>query len=117
MATTEEKVDKLEIRFSTLEQQVATVASKVDMVIGELQQQREDIRRLQDRQDAIQAKHEAEMKAAQEKQDAKLHEMNQRFYDKVDALSNQIHDTWKQTMIGVGGMIIALGALLITALK
>ena len=99
MATTDE-------RLNSLEQQVSTVAAKVDMLIEESKQQREDIRRLQDRQDALQAK-----------QDAKMQEMNQRFYDKVDALSNQIHDTWKQTMIGVGGMIIALGALIIGALK
>lgn len=36
---------------------------------------------------------------------------------KIDSLGNQIHDTWKQTMLGVGGMIIGLGAILITALK
>ena len=64
MATTEQRVDKLETRFSTLEQQVSTVAAKVDMVIGELQQQREDMRRLQDRQDAMQAQHNAEVKGA-----------------------------------------------------
>lgn len=64
MATTDERVDKLEIKFSTLEQQVATVAAKVDAVITELQQQREDMRRLQDRQDAMQAQHNAEVKGA-----------------------------------------------------
>ena len=106
MATTEERVDKLETRFATLEQQVATVAAKVDMLVAESQQQREDMRRLQDRQDAAQAKHDADM-----------HEMNTRFYGKIDDLSKQINDTWKNTMIGVGGMIIGLGALLIAALK
>lgn len=40
MATTEERVDKLETRFSTLEQQVATIAEKVDMLVAESQQQR-----------------------------------------------------------------------------
>lgn len=40
-----------------------------------------------------------------------------RLNDKIDSLGKQINDTWRQTMIGVGGMIIALGALLITALK
>ena len=52
MATTDERVDKLETQFVTLGQQVSTVAAKVDMVIGELQQQREDMRRLHERQDA-----------------------------------------------------------------
>lgn len=36
---------------------------------------------------------------------------------KIDSIGKQINDTWRQTMIGVGGMIIALGALLISALK
>ena len=92
MATTEERLTSLETKF--------------ELFMQEIHEQREDIRRLQDRQDAMQAKHEAEM-----------HEMNQRFYDKVDSLSNQIHDTWRQTMLGVGGMIVAVGALLFAALK
>ena len=86
-------------RLSSLEQQVATVASKVDMLIIESQQQREDIRRLNE-------KHESEM-----------HEMNKRFYDKFGDLTKQINDTWRQTMLGVGGMIVALGALLVALLK
>lgn len=40
-----------------------------------------------------------------------------RLNEKIDSIGKQINDTWRQTMIGVGGMIIALGALLITALK
>lgn len=95
MATTEERVDKLEMRFTTLEQQVATVATKVDMLIMESQQQREDIRRARE-------KHDEDIKAID---------------SKFDAITKQINDTWKQTMIGVGGMIIALGALIIGALK
>lgn len=55
MATTEERVDKLEIRFSTLEQQVAAVVAKVDMLVEETKQQREDIRKAQ-------AKHDEDMK-------------------------------------------------------
>ncbi|MBQ7723426.1 MAG: hypothetical protein IJT57_03795 [Selenomonadaceae bacterium] len=111
-----------------IENRLTSLETKFELFMQEAQQQREDMRRLWERQDAMQAKHDAEMKAMQEKQDAemkamqekqdaKMHEMNQRFYEKVDAISNQIHDTWKQTMLGVGGMIIALGALLITALR
>ena len=59
MATTEQRVDKLETRFSTLEQQVATVAAKVDMLVTESQQQREDIRRMQEQ-------HNADMKEIRE---------------------------------------------------
>lgn len=84
MATTEERVDKLETRFSTLEQQFAKTMERVDSLVEESKQQREDIRRLN---------------------------------DKMDSIVRQINDTWRQTMLGVGGMIIAVGALLFTALK
>ena len=40
-----------------------------------------------------------------------------RLNDKMDSIVNQIQDTWRQTMLGVGGMIIAVGALLFTALN
>lgn len=59
MATIEERVDKMETRFTTLEQQVATVAAKVDMLVEESQQQREDRR-------AEQARHDADMKEMRE---------------------------------------------------
>ena len=127
--TDQERINEnLQRQIDAQNARIDNVMMKVDVFIAESQQQREDMRRLWERQDAMQAKHDAEMKAMQEKQDAemkamqekqdaKMHEMNQRFYEKVDAISNQIHDTWKQTMLGVGGMIIALGALLITALR
>ena len=103
MATTEE-------RLTSLEQQVSMVATKVDLMILEAQQQREDIRRLQDRQDAMQAKHDTEM-----------HEMNQRFYEKLDEnykdLTKQLHTNFIQTMIGVGAIMAAIGGLIITTLK
>ena len=88
MATTDERVDKLETRVGSLEQQVSAVTAKVDTFIGEMRDR--DNQRV------------AEIKAL----DAKF-----------DALTKQIHDNFIQTMVGVGGMIIALGALLITALK
>ena len=74
---------------------IDNVLAKVDMLVAESQQQREDIRR------------------AQEKHDADMRTIDAKF----DALTKQINDTWKQTMIGVGGMIVALGALIIGALK
>ena len=66
MATTEQRVDKLETRFSTLEQQFAATMAKVDMIVGELHQQREDMRRMNERQDAMQAQHNADMKELRE---------------------------------------------------
>ena len=92
MATTEE-------RLASLERQVSTVATKVDMMILEAQQQREDIRRLQDRHDA------------------EMHEMNERFYSKIDDLGKQMHANFIQTMIGVGAIMVAIGGLIIAVLK
>ena len=104
---------KSDNRLSNLEQQFAVTMTKIDSALTELKEQREDIRRLQERQDAMQAKHEAEM-----------HEMNKRFYEKIGSIdakfndvNKHINDTWRNTMIGVGGMIVALGALILTALK
>ena len=93
------------------------VMLKVDMALEELRQQREDMRRLWDRQDALQAKHDAEM-----------HEMNQRFYDKFDAMDNkidanfktlynQIHSNFIQTMVGFGAIAAAVGGIIIAAFK
>ena len=107
---------------------IDTVLAKVDMVIEEAKQQREDIRRLQDRQDAAQAKHDAEMKSAQAKHDADMKEMNQRFYQKFDDMdrkidanakefTKQLHINFVQTMIGVGAIMAAIGGLIIAALK
>ena len=121
MATTDE-------RLNYLGQQVSMVATKVDMLVAESQQQREDIRRLQDRQDAMQAKleaemktaqarHDADIKAAQAKHDAEMYEMNQRFYDKVDDITKQLHTNFIQTMLGVGAIMAAVGGLIIATLK
>ena len=95
MATTEERVDKLETRFSTLEQQFAATMAKVDLLAEEAKQQREDIRRLQDRQDA----------------DRKVLE------NKFDGLSNQIHNLTIAAVVGFGAIALAVGGLVVAALK
>jgi len=51
MTEQEQKAEKLEVRFSTLEQQFAATMAKVDALAEEVKQQREEISRLQDRQD------------------------------------------------------------------
>ena len=56
---TEEQEHKDDRQPMTLGEQVATITAKVDMVIGELQQQREDLRRAQE-------KHDADMKEMRE---------------------------------------------------
>ena len=109
--TDQERINEsLQRQIDAQNARIDNVLTKVDMVIAESQQQREDMRRLWERQDAMQAKHEAEM-----------HEMNQRFYEKVDGISKeftkQLHSNFVQTMIGVGAIMAAVGGLIIAALK
>ena len=68
---------------------------KFERVIAELKEQREDIRRAQD-------KHAADMR----KMDAKF-----------DALFKQMHNNFVQTMLGVGAIMAAIGGLIIAVLK
>ena len=93
-----------------LDKALANFDTKFSMMMEEIRQQREDMRRLQDRQDAMQAKHDAEM-----------HEMNERFYNKIDenfkTLSNQIHNNFVQTMLGFGAIAAAVGGIIIAAFK
>ena len=110
----EQRVDSLETKF---ELYMKTQDERFNTFMNELQQQREDIRRLQDRQDAMQAKLEAEIKASQAKHEAEMHEMNQRFYDKADDITKQLHTHFIQTMLGVGAIMAAIGGLIIAALK
>ena len=122
-----------------IRQQLAIHDAKFMMIMDELKQQREDMRRarekhdadmrqLQERQDVMQAKHDAEMKDMREKHDADMHEMNQRFYDKFDAmdkkidnkfdkLSEQIHTMTIAAVAGFGAILVAIGGIIFTALK
>ena len=88
MATTDERVDKLEIRFSTLEQQFAATMARVDSLAEEAKQQREDIRQL-----------------------------NAKIDSKFDSLSNQIHNLTIAAVVGFGAIALAVGGLVATALK
>jgi len=105
--TDQEKINEnLQRQIDAQNARIDNVLTKVDMLVIESQQQREDIRRLQERQDAAQAKHEAEM-----------HEMNQRFYEKFDDITKQLHSNFIQTMLGVGAIMVAVGGLIIAVLK
>ena len=110
MATTEERVDKLEMRFATLEQQVATVASKVDMVIGELQQQREDIRRAQEKHDADMRELREDSRRAQEKHDADMREMR----EDIKGTIKHIQNLTIASMVGIAAIAIATWVFVLT---
>lgn len=113
--TEQEKINEqfqrqIDAQDAKIDKALANFDTKFNMMMQEIQQQREDMRRLQDRQDALQAKHNAEM-----------HEMNQRFYEKIDQtareFTKQLHTNFIQTMLGVGAIMAAIGGLIIAALK
>ena len=85
MATPEEKFEKLETRFSTLEQQFAITMAKVDSLAEEAKQQREDIRRLNEKIDA-----------------------------KFDTLVNQIHNLTVAAFVGFGAIAVAIVGLVVS---
>ena len=117
MSTTEDKVERLETRFSTLEQQVSTIATKVDIFIEESKQQREDMRRLWERQDAERAQRDADMKAMQEKRDADMKAMQEKIDANQKEFTKQLHNNFVQTLLGVGAIMAAIGGLIISMIK
>ena len=88
MAKPKDKIEKLEIRFSTLEQQFATTMAKVDSLAEEAKQQREDIRRL-----------------------------NEKIDSKFDKLSEQIHTMTIAAVVGFGAIAVAIAGLVVATLK
>ena len=88
MATTDERVDKLEVKFSTLSEQFAATMAKVDSLAEEAKQQREDIRQL-----------------------------NAKIDSKFDALSSQIHNLTIAAVVGFGAIALAVGGLVVAAFR
>ena len=78
---------------------IDNVLTKVDMLVAESQQQREDIRR------------------AREKHDADIKDLNTRIDSKFDSLSNQIHSLTVAAVVGFGALALAVGGLVISLLK
>lgn len=113
--TYQEKINEqfqrqIDAQDAKIDKALANFDTKFNMMMQEIQQQREDMRRLQDRQDALQAKHDAEM-----------HEMNQRFYEKIDQtareFTKQLHTNFIQTMLGFGAIAAAVGGIVVAAFK
>ena len=95
-----------EKNYEELKKQLAVNDAKFLMIFEELRQQREDMRRQQDRQDEERRKHDAEMK-----------EMNKKIDETFQTLLKQIHTNFIQTILGVGAIMAAIGGLIIAALK
>ena len=90
----------------TLQRQIDAQNARIDTVLSEIKQQREDMRRLWDRQDDERRARDAEMK-----------EMNKKIDDNFKTLSNQIHNNFLQTMVGFGAIAAAVGGIVIAAFK
>ena len=99
MATTDE-------RLTNLEQQFAVTMTKVDLALAELKEQREDIRRAQE-------KHDADIKAIYQKFD----ETDKKIDSKFDKLSEQIHNLTIAAVVGFGAIAVAVGGLVFAAFK
>ena len=115
--TDQEKINEnLQRQIDAQNARIDNVLTKVEMLVEESRQQREDIRRaqekhdadmreLQKRQEAAQAKHDADMKAAQAKHDADMKEIRSEIRD---ALRN-IQGLTIASMVGITA--IAVGVL------
>ena len=105
--TEQERINEsLQRQIDAQNARIDTVLTKVDMMIDEAKQQREDIRR------------------AQEKHDADMREMNQRFDQKFssvdvkfDKLSDQIHTLTIAAVVGFGAIAAAVEGLVFAAFK
>ena len=107
---------------------IDSVMTKVDMLVVESQQQREDIRRAQEKHDAEMLEERKQREAAQAKHDADMKEMNARFYAKFDAmdakidakfdkLSEQIHTMTIAAVVGFGAIVVAVVGLAVAAFR
>ena len=105
--TEQERINEnLQRQIDAQNARIDNVLTKVDMVIAESQQQREDMRRLWERQDAMQARHDSDMR-----------EMNKKIDDKFDKLSEQIHTMTIAAVVGFGAIAAAVGGLVFAAFK
>jgi len=100
-----------------IKQQLAIQDAKFAVFMEELKQQREDMRRAREKHDADMRHLHERQDAMQVKHDAEMQEMNKKIDDNFKTLSNQIHNNFVQTMIGVGAIMAAIGGIIIAALK
>ena len=125
---TEQENITIQSRVSSLETKFEMFMQEMRDFKTEMRQQNEmranEIRDLQRKHDEEQAKREA----AQAKHDADMLEMNQRFYSKFDEmdkkidskfdkLSDQLHTMTIAAVVGFDAIVVAIGGLVVSALK
>ena len=97
-------------KFNTLIQELHDFKEEMRDFKTEMCQQNqiraEELREIRQRQDAAQAKHDAEMK-----------EMNARFDAKFDKISEQIHTMTITAVVGFGAIAAAVGGLVFAAFR
>lgn len=84
---------------SEVQMKLALQDAKFAIFMEELKQQREDIRRMNE-------KHDADMK-----------DLNARIDSKFDNLSNQLHSLTIAAVVGFGALALAVGGLVVSLLK
>ena len=100
-----------------IKKQLAIHDAKFAMIMEELRQQREDMRRAWERQDEERREIQKRQDEMQAKHDAEMHEMNKKIDENFKTLSNQIHNNFVQTMLGFGAIAAAVGGLVVAAFK
>lgn len=112
--TIEQRVDSLETTFNAFMREMSEFKQEMR---DRDNQRAEDIRELRQKQDAAQAKHDADMKELRQKHDADIKEMNAKIDASLQTFTQQLHTNFVQTMMGVGAIMAAIGGLIIAALK
>ena len=108
--TDQEKINEnLQRQIDAQNARIDNVMTKVDTIIGEMRdrdnQRAAEIMEMRQRQEAAQAKHDAEMK-----------EINQRFYSKFDAMDAKIEGIGNHVRNLVWTSMAAIGAMVVTVI-
>ena len=120
--TKQEKINQqlqrqIDEQNARLDKALSNFDTKFNMMMEEIRQQREDMRRLQDKQDEDRRKYETAMQEMNKRFDDKFDAMDKKIDDNFKTLSNQIHNNFIQTMLGFGAIAAAVGGIILAAFK
>ncbi len=89
----------VQMQIAAQNARIDTVMAKVDALINEANQQRQDIRELN------------------KKVDDKIDALDKKINDNQKEFMQQLHNNFVQTLIGVGAIMVTVGGLIIAVLK
>lgn len=108
MADIETRVDKLETKVTTLEQQVSNVMTKLDMFIVESREARQrqdaEIREMREKQAADIREMRQDMKDMQKDFYAKVDKMD----EKIDGMGKHVRNTSIAVIVGIATLVISI---------